>query len=271
MHNDIDVLNQEIADEIAGNAIKISNALAGIKDFSWQEFQASIIFSRICLNYLSVMRYSITSRYYQTIAGLEIRDISTQAVLARGLIEGYLTLFYFTLTKDEKVEIEFKKLLWKYHKESERFKILKLIYPDSKNLPQILKYREQTRKRLMESRFFQSLNNGLQKKLLAKDKSKHLSNVEICKLANIHCDYYRSTYKQLSNFVHYSPYLNDQFDVTNNEIDETELFSNISNMSCGYMTAVLSGFRDLFSEYNYSFPDKIERTIQIWQGVHKLN
>jgi len=73
-----------------------------------------------------------TSSKYFYDKSLEFWDISSPAILIRGLVESYLVFYYLCIDNISKEESEFRYKLWVYHSEKEREEMLKTIKPMEK-------------------------------------------------------------------------------------------------------------------------------------------
>ena len=271
--NEINVLTSNSADILADFSMELSIKTTGIYTESWQQKEASIIYSRILLTYISILRYTPQSKYFTKIIGYKIYDISTQAILTRSLLESYLTLFYLSIENVPEDEKAFRKALWEYHDSAERVRILSLINPVSEKLTLLEKEKEERKKAVKNCSIYKGFELNRQKNLITKDRSKYLDNTEISKRAGISAEYYKSIFKYLSNFTHCSPMGIAQFDATikkGGSVDY-QLFFYIRNIASGIAARSISDYQSLFEDTTVQIPDHIGRIITIWKGIHTWN
>ena len=264
--------NQKIRDAelIVETAISLSEVTAGKSVRLWHKFQASLMFSRMILTYISILHYTPGSSFFGPIREFHIWDLSTQASLARNLIETYLTLFYLTIERVDRDELELRKLLWSYHETSEKIKMLEAAIPDSTNIIHLKASRKIDEDRISSNVAFAKISAAKQKNLLQKDQCKTKSNTEICKSAGISEKYFRSIFKYLSNFTHSSPLSISQMDALRKfDPEALHVFLHVLNISTGFMAVAMGDFRKLNSKMRFKFDSNILRTIRIWRGVHK--
>lgn len=123
-------------EKLCKNAMVISQNAANIKA-TWFMVEASIIFVKIVFTSIAILRFIPESKYFSSVCGMKIWDITSIAFLTRNLIETYLALYYIAIDDVSVDEKELRKLFWQYHEASERVKILSSLLPKSKNLPNL--------------------------------------------------------------------------------------------------------------------------------------
>ena len=259
-----------VAEDLLRSAISLSEITTGKPVRLWHKFQASLLFSRMLLTYLSILRYTPNSSLFQPIGELRVWDLPTQASLARNLIETYLTLFYLAIEQVDREERDLRKLFWNYHESSEKIKMLEAVVPDSENIEALKTSQKIQREMICSNAVFRDFSAGKQKQLLRKDQSKTKSNIEICKSAGINERYFRSIYKYLSNFTHSSPLAISQMD-TSREFNKEALpvFLHVLNVATGFLAVAMGDFRKLNPKVRFRFDPVILRTVRIWRGVHE--
>ncbi len=112
-------------------SFNLSIRTSGSNDISFKEENAKNIFARIVLLTIAILRILPRSKYFYD-KSLEFWDISSPAILIRGLVESYLVFYYLCIDNISKEESEFRYKLWVYHSEKEREEMLKTIKPMEK-------------------------------------------------------------------------------------------------------------------------------------------
>ncbi len=267
MKDESKILTIDVADSICDASIALSKQTAGIETDSWHNIEASIIYAKIVISYLSVLRFIPKSKYYGPIGEFEVWDLSSPASITRSIIEAYFCLFYISVEDVSNEEKEKRKLLWLYHEKNERLKMLKTALPHSKYIGEIYDDKERHKNKLVTQAWFQKLKPGRQKELLNKDVSKLDGNIEICIKAGINESYYRSIFKYLSSFAHTSPLSISQLDSMKiNKNEGKFLFGHIANIASGFSAIALGDFTKLFPEQSL-YNSKITEYISIWKEV----
>src|SRR2546423_15690111 len=104
-------------------AIRISQNTQGREGVTWRVMIASLVFCRITLHGLSILRLTPGSSFCQPVQGMQIWDLASVASLSRNLVEAYLTLHYMLEPLSTNGEIILCENVWRYHETFERLKI----------------------------------------------------------------------------------------------------------------------------------------------------
>src|SRR5437762_12583249 len=75
-------------------AIRLSGNTQGRSGVTWRVMIASLVFSKITLNIISILRLTPGSTFSKSVGGMQVWDLSSVASLSRNLVETYLTLQY---------------------------------------------------------------------------------------------------------------------------------------------------------------------------------
>lgn len=262
------ILDVSTADLLCDWGASLSVRHQGKKEPSDKQFYASLFFTRICLNFIGLLRTTPGSKYYEQVKGIAVRDVGSQATLGRALIEGYFAFHYHCIMVDTEDESEFKRILWRYHEESQRLKMLEAGVPGSKHLNEVEERKKESKDSLELNGFFQSLSEGLRKDLLRGEKFKHLQNVDLCHDCDISIGYYKSTYRYLSAFAHYNPFSIQQFDSSRNGVEDTLAASkHICSIVSAFFAKALDSFRCQFPDDYFQMSDEIEDVVRLWSDI----
>lgn len=109
-------LKSNVADleKLCENSMLISQKADKI-EANWFEVEASIIFAKLVITSIAILRFIPESKYFSSVCGMKIWDITSIAFLTRNLIETYLALYYIAIDDVSVDEKELRKLFWKYH------------------------------------------------------------------------------------------------------------------------------------------------------------
>ncbi len=267
MKDESRILTIDVADSICDASIALSNQTTDVKTDSWHHIKGSVIYEKIVISYLRVLRFIPNSKYYSPIGKFKVWDFSSTASITRSIIEAYFCLFYICIENVSNKEKEKRKLLWLYHEKNERHKMLKIALPNSKYVGKLYDKKERLRKKLVTHTWFLKLKPGRQEELLKKDVSKLDGNIEICKKAGINQNYYQPTFKFLSNFAHTSPF--SIYHIDSKYITEKKaklLFGHIANIASGFSVIALEDYAKLFPEQSLD-NSEINEYINIWREI----
>jgi len=254
-------------EKLCKNAMVISQNAANIK-VTWFMVEASIIFVKIVFTSIAILRFIPESKYFSSVCGMKIWDITSIAFLTRNLIETYLALYYIAIDDVSVDEKELRKLFWKYHEASERVKMLSYLLPKSKNLPNLKACDSKLKEQLEKSERFQNLPAWKKKQLLKGSQNKTFNNRENCQRAGLSLNFYNGVYKYLSNFVHTSPYSISEFDSAKFDSKEAqEHFNMLTNYTSGIMAFAIRDFTKSMPELAKYVSHHTENSIHIWEDT----
>ncbi|MCJ7459234.1 MAG: DUF5677 domain-containing protein [candidate division Zixibacteria bacterium] len=255
-------------ESLCKTASKLSIATSGREVSTWREAYGSHIFGKICLTGIAILKLLPQSVFYFAPKGLEVWDISSVCILTRSLIDTYNVFHYLIIQKVENEELEFRFVLWNLHSETERLKMLELSKSKSEKLEKIKQYVESLKEKLGDNKFYQKLDLKEQKKCCTGEKGIYLKNTDISRNAGINPDYYKSTYKYLSQYVHTYPFSISQ--IIPFKADDTEsqkLFKPIIGYCTGYLCVSTRDFVNIFPDQSGNIPSEIIKTIEDWEYI----
>lgn len=249
--------------------IQISTNTQGRKTDWWGQ-HASLVFVKLCLTCLSLLRMVPGSAFYTSAKNLRAWDLSATASLCRNLIEAYHVLLYVVSPPEDEEDREFKEALWEYHEAFERHAMLSISLPNSKRLPEASRPLIRCRERLQRSSRFQQLSSGYQKELLQGRKFSTLSNIELSKAAGISESLYRAEYKYCSTFAHSSPFSISQLDCFRAGAPDSEMvFGRICGLSAGYMALAIRDYTGFFPDQKPMLPPYVEECISFSEELFR--
>ncbi len=240
-----------------------------------KEYYASNIFVKIVLTVRAMIILLPNSPLLKAKdTNKEIWDISSICVLCRSLIETYLVFYYLTIDEIPKEERDFRYVLWEYHANSERLKMLELIKSNSPEITNIRLEKAKTKGDLEKNSFFKSIERKLEKgervKIRKGEKGIFLTNSKIAEKAGINREYYRATYKYLSQYVHTYPFSISQIAKFNTGEEES---LNIIDTTVQYATLYtglsIRDFITLFPDMKGSIENRSWKLISDWEYVAK--
>ena len=139
----------------------------------------------------------------------ELWDLSSLASIARSIIDAYYVMYYISFETISSEEKEFRFLLFQYHSEKSRYKMLKLMNT-THSLSEIEKDIEILYRKIESSKLFSSLEKTTKRNIKKGEKSRLLTNTELSKKSGINENYYNAVFKHLSNYIHTYPFsIND--------------------------------------------------------------
>lgn len=241
------------------------------RDATWREVQASLVFAKLGITTMTLLKCIPGSPYYAPAGKYAIWDLSSVVSLSRTLTETYYVLCYLSHKPTEQSEQEFQQLLWVYHEQFERYEMVATTIPDSKYLPSLRAELEERRKRLEQSPPFLRLSSKFQMKILDEGKAFKLpSSIELSKLVSISEAYYRGQYKYCSAYAHCAPFSISQLDKLRADSPEaTELFKFPMRMALGYSALAIREFTAMFPDVKSNLDPRTLKLIDFWSEILK--
>lgn len=189
---------------LCGIGLRISRILNGVQGRTDQQYYAQLLFARIVMTAISVLRLVRSEDPDRSASPL--LDPASVASLTRNLMEAYDVFFYLGIEKVSREKEEFRSLLWGLCYDTDFDKInarLGLKTRDSMGFRELLSRR--TRNELIANPFFQQLSPKQQTDLLRGKKPMYgpTNNAERWKYLDR--EKVSGLYKYLSNYVHMHP------------------------------------------------------------------
>lgn len=262
------MLGTQTLDALCECAMKISGNVAGRQGASWIEKEASIIFAKLCMTCISLLKLVPDSSFYSSSKGFQIWDVGSASTLSRNIMETYFALCYIINDWKFENEAELKQLVWEYHETFERLEIIRTGIPNSKSSVQITKILEKRRYNLEKASAFQKLNPELKKEILKGERFKLVSRKIICEKSGISKKYYDSEFKNASNFTHTSPLslkLMDSYKIESPE--GRALFKRVVDSTAGFVALALRDYTILCPDQKDELPAEIKKIITLWEGI----
>lgn len=132
-------------------------------------------------------------------------DFASFAVLARSFIESTHRYLYLTEPGITIEESEFRRKLYFYHLNCEKFKL----YSESKKEDVLTEFKEKlpiAKAELMATKIYVTLDKDVQKRVRSGNTEMHISDAEISKQNGLITEHYGFYYRILSNHAHGSPF-----------------------------------------------------------------
>jgi len=235
---------------------------------TWRIEETSLAFAKVGITCWTFLRLIPGSSYHGPVKGYAIWDLSAAATQCRCLVEAYHVLVYLIHEPTAPEERAFQQLLWNYHCELERYKMLKAAIPDSINLPRVVQTVAVLRSKLEADHYFLTLSSGHRKQILAGEFFKLDDNVALSRKAGISENYYRSNYKYCSAFAHTAPFSISQLrDFTAGDDEAKDLMETLVGCACAYSAMAVRDFAALFPDQMLKLSPEIRRIIAIWEGI----
>ncbi len=230
-------------DMLCKAATKLSIDTHGRKVDSWREEYGSRIFGKIVATAIAILKLLPESQLFNLIGNFKIWDISSISVLARSLLETYNIFYYLIIQEIENDELEFRFIVWNLHSQVERLKMLDLIKSKHPEIEMIKNDIQKWKYKLENNSFYQALTNDQKKDFRKGKKGIFLTNTQISEKAGIDPDYYKSTYKSLSSYVHTFPFSISQIAFFKfGDPDSLSLLNTVLQDTTGYLSLSVRDF-----------------------------
>jgi len=255
-------------ESLCKTASKLSIATSGREVSTSREAYGSHIFGKICVTGIAILKLLPKSTFYFAPNGLEIWDISSVSALSRSLIDSYNIFYYLIIEKVDKDELEFRFILWKLHSECERLKMLEFIGSTSNALDDIKQNIEYLRKELKNNKFYQKLDFKKQRFWGSAEKGVFLTNTKISESAGIKPNYYKATYKYLSQYVHTYAFSISQLAIFRaGDAESLNRLETIVEYCIVYLCFSIRDFLKVFPDQSSNIPSEIIKTIEDWEYI----
>lgn len=235
---------------------------------TWRLEQSSIVFGKIGITCWTFLRTVPGSSFFGPSKGMAVWDISAAASLCRNFVEAYLLLCYLVHEPTDAAQREFQQLLWDYHREMERHKMLRLGVPDSRHLADVAKTVAALRAKLESTVAFRSLSAKRQSNLLKGEDFKLDGPIDLCGKAGVSEAYYRSNYKYCSAYTHSAPFALSQLrDFEAGTAGAEQLMKTLVGIMCGYSALAIRDFAALFPLEMLNLTPKVRHVIAVWEEI----
>ena len=253
--------NLKTFEELCHHAAILSDENAGRKT-SDRKYWGSIIFSKICLTAIGVLRFLPDSVFYTRTNNLEIWDISSICILSRSLIDAYYVFFYLAIDNISDDEFTFRLILWELHSVCERLSMLKLIKSKISAIPDLIQEIDRLKERLKHNAYYRELRTGKKDKFISGKYGLSLDRNQISKKVGINVDYANMIYKDLSQYVHsYTISISVLNKLKPGSPDFFRLATTIICHCICYMWLSIRDFQRLFPDQGVSFSPQTELKI----------
>lgn len=262
-----DVTNVATLEILAETMTGLSKRTTGMPT-TWRCEQASLAFGKVGITCLTFLRTVPGSSFFGPAKGIAVWDLSAAASLCRNLVEAYLLLCYLVHEPTDPTQREFQQLLWDYHREMERHKMLHLGVPDSRHLADVAKTVGALRAKLESNAVFRSLSTKQQSYLLKGGDFKLDSPIDLCGKAGISEGFYRSNYKYCSAYTHSAPFALSQLrDFEAGSEEAKQLMKTLAGTACGYSAFAIRDFAALFPLETLHLSPEVGHIIAVWEEI----
>ncbi|NMB82303.1 MAG: hypothetical protein GYA14_10840 [Ignavibacteria bacterium] len=235
---------------------------------SGQCIYGSQIFTKFISHAIAIRKLLPESTLFNLPGNLQLWDISSIAVLVRALMETYNVFYYLTIDKVSTEEWKFRFILWRYHAECQRLKMLKAIRSVNPEITNIEINLEKLRDDLLKDPFYNLQPFKIRNKFLGGDRGIALTNSEISERAGIAKEYYKTSYAYSSNYTHSYPFSLQQLKVFKAEDEESlNLIITQIKTSSGYMCFAIRDYIKIFPDQS-SLKSGVEEEMETY--IHIL-
>lgn len=198
-------------DKVLSVAMLISKNQHGIST-TGRGIRAANIFTRQTLagmSLRSILPYPADDKHKEE----ELWDIGSIASIARNILEGFLSIYYFGTENVSDEEAELRFFILQQHRNQEWYSIRKQFNPDDPELVTFEKSQEEQKNRITNHTFLNQLTPPQKNKALrGHEIYKTKADFEACHKA---CEGLKLEYQLLSNFIHPLPLSIERIDNVN--------------------------------------------------------
>lgn len=254
-------------EKLVNTCISLSNNTHKRKVDSWREEYGSYIFAKLCIHSIAILKLIPESSLFNLPNNFKVWDIASLATLARSVIETYNVFFYLIIDELDDKELEFRFLLWHLHSESERKRMLNSIGSTNPKIKEVERDIEDYKNKLMNNDFYKSKISSERSSYRKGETGIALSNSNISERAGISINFYKSTYKYMSSYVHTFPFSIQQIAVFKADDEESlNLIKALIDTTSGYLSFAIRDFVKLFPDQNETTKE-VDELIKVWLDV----
>ncbi len=249
--------------------VRLSNDTHGRQVETRRIEVASEIFTKICLHLSSMLKLIPKSSYFCPSKELVIWDYTSIVILVRAIIDAYYVMYYLTIDEVNSNEIDFRFLVWDYHSENRRLKLLELIGSKRKEIPEIKKNVEDLRSKVKSHPNFLKLEKNLLKGIARGEIPFVLTNTEIALKAGISEHYHKASYMYLSSYIHTFPYSISQTSAVENTDQIPMLLKPYIDQCYGYICLCIRDFVIHVPDQKVYIVKELQEKIEMWEEIFK--
>lgn len=184
----------------------VSSSLAGDTARGEREFYASIIFAKMTMHAISILRNTPRGLTLENDLSGAVWDVSSICAMVRALIESFDAFAYVAVHPISEESRSLRIQIWELHDKERRVRILKLIGSKSPLVSQMEHEAEQLRTRILASPSLDALHSGVRGKISKGECPDFLQTLEQRNQASkVSHAYYLSARMFLSSYVHTHP------------------------------------------------------------------
>ncbi len=204
--------------------------------------------------------------------GCSVTDLPSLCILARGIVEAYLTMFYVAVQPVAAAENEFRLLWWDWHEVNERLWSLDHIGSNAKEIESYRKKQSELRLRIANHSCYSSLPKNLREDFVLQKPPKDavlMSKAKIAVAAGLHPNQFRVVYKGLSEYAHAQPLAVAILLNLSATHRETGLhFQHTVRHATSYLLFSVRDFISVFPQGRDLTDEKFWRLVAVWSAVH---
>jgi len=253
-------------EQLCKTAEILSKNTSGKTVDKWKIAEGTIIFYKIYLTSIALLKLLPHSCYYSPLPYPELWDLSSVATLTRSLTETYHTFFYIAIERISDNESNFRQLLWEYHDICQRYRILKKNPKKSPEINKIEQSKNELRDKLINNTFYKTLSKDLRRKIKEGQKEIYLENREISKRAGINPNFFSMSFTYCSNHVHTSGFSTSHLSSNcNADPNYLNIYSGLMACIIFYLCVSIRDFLILFPKQQKNISPNILKIINEWQ------
>jgi len=252
-------------------ATNLSIRNTGVEVDSLKKVYGSWVFAKISAHAVSLLKIEKIPSDNNIYGIPNLVDLSSISSIARTIIDTFYIFFYLSIDNCYEFESKFRELLFEYHGEKQRLKMLINVNPQSTELKKLENEVEQLKNKIESCLYYRLLTNVKLKKNIRKgNMATLLNNTEITKRADIDPNYYKSQYNYFSTFIHSTGFsLSQLSQFKANDKESLNLIKTILEVCTGYMCCAVYYFTKMVPEINITLEPKTQELISIWRDILK--
>jgi hypothetical protein len=255
---------------LVDTAFDISISLQG-KEIDTRELEAVLrIYTKLISHSRAIMLLAPKKPAGVDAPRHELWDLSSMSVLCRSLIDSYYVLFYIAIDEVDLATKDFRWIMWDYHYYSRLLEKLKSLGSTRPEIDEIKDMVASLKDDLMNHQIYKGYDRNTQKDLRKPRNGILATNSELSVRADIDKCFYKSTFMNLSSYVHSHPFSIEQLThFRANTESSLRLLKVPLDYSSIYLSLALRDFVKLVPEADDHIDEDTQIDIDLFCGIAK--
>lgn len=249
-------------------AAQLSSAVAGASVDDWHLEMASYLFSKICCHAISARKLAPSGLVPVEANTRELWDLSSICAIVRAEIDSYFALVYHAVDPVSREERELRRLLWEYHGEATRLRLIEQNRLASTDVSGFQKTVQASWRRLEAHGKFGAISVTTRNSIKEEQRARLSSSSDLARRADISSTYYKMVFDYLSCHLHAYGLAGKQLAVFRAGCPESlGLIENALNFSTAFLSVAIRDSRRLWPDLKIDCRETSETIAGQWISI----